>query len=107
LIEKGRAAGLETIVVSDGGTPPGEVRAQLEKTPIDGARIALDKPGGPTYDRYFVKPGHHGLPRFLLLRADGRVVFEGDPGFASGSRWEPGGAPTYVDAAFDELLSGR
>ncbi|MCC6783377.1 MAG: hypothetical protein IT457_11095 [Planctomycetes bacterium] len=105
LLERGRAAGLETIVVCDGGTEDQALRDALAAEPLTGARIARDK--GTTFDQYSIKVGGFGMPRFLLLRRSGRVAFEGDPGFTSGVGWRPADGPTFVDQPFDVLLADR
>jgi hypothetical protein len=48
----------------------------------------------------------YNLPRMLLLDIDGRVVWEGDPGFVIG---EGGlaGAESYLDAPLAELIDSR
>ncbi|HNH85702.1 MAG TPA: hypothetical protein PLE93_01250 [Solirubrobacterales bacterium] len=105
LIHKGEAAGLQTIVVCDGGTEPGALEEALTKQPLTGARIARDR--GTTLDGYFVKIGGFGMPRFLLIRRSGRVAYEGDPGFSSGVGWKPSDGPTFVDQPFDALIDDR
>lgn len=105
LTQRGRDAGLQTIVLCDGGTTPSDLDAALAAEPMDGARIAID--GRSTFDRYFVKAGHFGMPRFVLIRPSGRVTFEGDPGFKSGTGWRAEDGATYVDQAFVELLEGQ
>ena len=105
LTQRGRDAGLQTIVLCDGGTTPSDLDAALAAEPMDGARIAID--GGSTFDRYFVKAGHFGMPRFVLIRPSGRVTFEGDPGFKSGTGWRAEDGATYVDQALVELLEGQ
>ncbi|MHC5063820.1 MAG: hypothetical protein ACYTG5_07585 [Planctomycetota bacterium] len=107
LIQKGASAGLETIVLCDGGTVEADLRAYLEEHPIPGARIAIDKGGVGTYDAYWVKAGHHGIPRVLLINPSGKVSFEGDPGLKAGEGWKPGQGPTYLDTPFDRLLGSR
>jgi hypothetical protein len=111
LIEQGSAAGLETILVCDRGTTPGDLTAYLREHPMPKARVAIDQRRadggagmGATYEAYWVKPGHFGLPRILLIDGDGKVVFEGDPGLRAGKAWSPADGPTYVDAAFTKLL---
>ena len=47
------------------------------------------------------------MPRFVLIRPSGRVTFEGDPGFKSGTGWRAEDGATYVDQAFVELLEGQ
>ncbi len=104
LIERGADAELQTIVVCDAGTSPAQLQAALAGHPLEGARLAIDERRGTTYDRFYVKPGFHGLPRFLLIDRAGRVRFEGDPGLTAGEGWSPEAGPTYVDEPFDELV---
>jgi tetratricopeptide (TPR) repeat protein len=105
LTSRGEAADLQTIVICDGGTGAAALRDALATEAMAGARIAID--AGPTFERYFVKAGGFGMPRFLLLGRSGRVVFEGDPGFRSGVGWREADGATYVDQAFAELLEDR
>jgi hypothetical protein len=51
-----------------------------------------------------VKAGAFGMPRFLLIDAGGKVVFEGDPGLKTGVGWRPEDGPTFVDAALAKIL---
>ncbi len=48
----------------------------------------------------------YNLPRLLLLDVDHRVIWEGDPGFASGRAWEPG-TTSYVETPIDDLIAKR
>lgn len=105
LIARGRDAGLETIVVCDGGTENQALDQALAAEPMAGARIARDKTA--TFDQYFIKVGGFGMPRFLLIRRSGRVAFEGDPGFTRGVGWRAADGPTFVDQPFDAFLADR
>ncbi|MEZ6013900.1 MAG: family 16 glycoside hydrolase [Planctomycetota bacterium] len=59
---------------------------------------------GQTFDRYFIR--RFNLPRLLLIDVDGRVAWEGDPGFAMGETYsEP--YDTYLDAPLAELAEKR
>ncbi|MCC6672699.1 MAG: TlpA family protein disulfide reductase [Planctomycetes bacterium] len=98
-----RQHGLVMIVVCDGGTRESEVRAYLAEKPLPGAIVALDEINA-TYDAYFLRPGFFGLPRVLLVDRDGKVTFEGDPGFRAGIGWRPEDGPTYVDESLRRLL---
>ena len=102
LLERGKAAELQMIVVCDPGTDITELQAWLQRHPMPGARVAIDD-SGATYNSYWVKPGHHGMPRVLLIDRSGLVQFEGDPGFKAGVGWKPG-MRTYVDDAFDKMV---
>lgn len=46
------------------------------------------------------------LPRLLLLDVDGKVVWEGDPGFTSSAPWRSG-VETYLDAPLADLVAKR
>jgi len=46
------------------------------------------------------------LPRVLLLDIDGKVVWEGDPGFSSAEPWKPG-FESYLDTPLAELVAKR
>lgn len=46
------------------------------------------------------------LPRLLLLDIDGKVVWEGDPGFSSAQPYRKG-VETYLDTPLDELIERR
>ncbi len=78
----------------------------LDRRPFPGS-VALDRTGvglGETFDDYAIEL--FNLPRVILLDIDGRVVWEGDPGFRAGSRWTPG-TPTFLDAPLEELIDRR
>ncbi len=49
--------------------------------------------------------GQFGLPRLLLLDLDGKVVWEGEPGFKKGKLWK--GEDTFVDAPMRDLVQRR
>ncbi len=102
LAEKG-GEGLVVLAVTDPGTTPAALAAWLADHPMPQVRVAIDD-SGATLEAYFVKPGHFGMPRVVLLGPDGKVAFEGDPGLRSGVGWDPADGPTYVDAALDKLL---
>lgn len=71
--------------------------------------VALDTPTqaeknfGVTFERYDVM--RFQLPRFLLLDIDGKVAWEGDPGFARGERYE--GQESLLDVPLRELIAKR
>ena len=103
LMAKGREADLQTLVICGSATAPTALQTYLQDHPMPEARIVIDDETA-TYDAYFIKAGHFGIPRILLLDPDGNVVFEGDPGLRRGEEWRPGDGPTYVDGAFDRLI---
>jgi Tfp pilus assembly protein PilF len=71
--------------------------------------VALDTPiqsehnFGVTFERFDVE--RFQLPRFLLLDIDGKVAWEGDPGFAKGSAWN--GEESLLDVPLHELIAKR
>jgi len=59
---------------------------------------------GLTFDDYDI--ARFNLPRLLLVDIDGKVVWEGDPGFRIGTGYEPGMA-SYLDSPLKELIEKR
>lgn len=105
VLARGAAKGLAMVVVTDAGTTRGDLEAYLRDHPLPGAFVAND-PTGATGEAYCVKAGGFGMPRVLLVDAQGVVVFEGDPGLRAGAGWKPEDGPTYVDAPLARLLGG-
>ncbi|HKE00335.1 MAG TPA: family 16 glycoside hydrolase, partial [Planctomycetota bacterium] len=79
----------------------------LETHPFPGS-VALDNHAktffGEAFEAYAI--AKFNLPRVILLDVDGRVAWEGDPGFQIDNPWQPG-QETYLDAALDELAGKR
>jgi hypothetical protein len=96
--------GLECIAIGSVNDAD-DVEKYLAEHPMPGA-IAIDrrdKPGiGNTFEKYFIDK--FNLPRILLLDVDGRVVWEGDPGFSNAEPWVPG-SETFLDAPLVELVT--
>jgi len=71
--------------------------------------VALDTPTqaehnfGVTFERYDVM--RFQLPRFILLDIDGKVAWEGDPGFAKGEAYS--GQESLLDTPLRELIAKR
>jgi Tfp pilus assembly protein PilF len=71
--------------------------------------LALDTPTqeerniGVTFTQFDLARFH--MPRFLLLDIDGKVAWEGDPGFAKGAAW--GGEESLLDVPLRELVAKR
>lgn len=71
--------------------------------------VGLDTPTqaeknfGITFERFDVV--RFQLPRFLLLDIDGKVAWEGDPGFAKGQGWN--GEESLLDVPLRELVAKR
>lgn len=59
---------------------------------------------GTTHRRFFIE--RFNLPRLLLLDIDGKVVWEGDPGFKIGDKFAPG-LESFLDAPLAELIARR
>jgi hypothetical protein len=59
---------------------------------------------GQTFEAYSID--RFNLPRVLLLDLDGRVAWEGDPGFKIGKGWDRREG-SYLDAPLEELIAKR
>ncbi len=96
--------GLECVLVASVNDTE-TAQAYLAEHPMPGA-IAIDrrdKPGiGNTFEKYSVDK--FNLPRMILLDVDGRVVWEGDPGFSTIEPWAAG-VETFLDAPLGELIT--
>ena len=103
LLDLSAGSDLETIAVCDWVTETQEVKDYLLEHPLPGVRVAIDD-NGQTYDSYFVKAGHHGYPRILLIDRAGNVQFEGSLGLPGGREWQEGDA-VIVDLPLRNLLN--
>jgi hypothetical protein len=80
----------------------------LATHPFPGS-VGLDTPTqaeknfGITFERFDIV--RFQLPRFLLLDIDGKVAWEGDPGFAKGQGWN--GEESLLDVPLRELVAKR
>ena len=97
LAERGKDAGLVSIVFCDGGSKEDAVRAYLTDNPMPTAHVALDD-GNTTLGAYAIS----GMPFVLLIDREGKVVYQGTPGFEKGQSWS--GGPTFMDDAFKKLV---
>ncbi len=97
LAEMGKEAGLVTIVFCDGGSKEDAVLAHLKDNPMPGAHVALDD-ANLTLEAYAIA----GMPFVLLIDREGKVVYQGTPGFEKGASWN--GGPTFMDDAFRNLI---
>lgn len=59
---------------------------------------------GRTFDDYAID--RFNLPRTLLVDVDGKVIWEGDPGFRMGAAYQAGDS-TYLDSPLQELMKAR
>jgi len=103
------AAGLEVLSICENGDPEA-VRAYHAAHPLPGVvghdRYETGKTVyGSTFDAFFIGR-RFKLPRLLLLDIDGRVVWEGAPGFSLGEAWKKG-ETSYLDTPLDELAKRR
>lgn len=86
----------------------GEAEAYLSAHPFPDS-VGLDTPTqeernfGVTFERYDVMRFH--LPRFILLDIDGKVAWEGDPGFTKDEAYE--GQEALLDVPLRELIAKR
>ena len=85
----------------------GKLEAYLREHAFPGS-VGVDRREGTglglTQKRFFIE--RFNLPRLLLLDIDGKVVWEGDPGFKIGDRWSAG-VESYLDAPLAELVKTR
>lgn len=95
--------GLEIVAIASANDAE-TLAGYLAEHPLPGA-IAVDareKPGlGETFEQYSI--ARFNLPRLLLLDIDGKVVWEGDPGFTRGGSWTAGGE-SFLDGPLAELI---
>ena len=101
-----QSVGLEILCIADTGDGP-RVAPYVADHPFPGT-VGIDaevKDGalGPTFkvfevDRFF-------LPRLLLIDVDGRVVWEGDPGFSANRKWS--GAASLMRGPLESLIERR
>ena len=107
LAEKHARAGLRIVSVVNTWDDP-KLDAYLEAHPFPG-EVAVDlldddAGTGKTFREFFVH--RFNLPRMLLIDIDGRVAWEGDPGFKIGVPWTRG-EETYLDAPLADLIAKR
>jgi len=109
LVKRHEPAGLDVISIGENEATE-VVRTYLEAHPFPGA-VGLDRyekgktVAGATFDTFFIaKP--FPLPRLLLLDVDGRVLWEGVPGFALNEPWKAGDE-SLIDTPLDELEKRR
>jgi len=84
------------------------MKAHLRDHEFPGA-VATDEkqdpgPLGATYDAYRI--AYFGLPRLVLLDIDHKVIWEGDPGFKRGEKWDPA-LESFLQPALDDLIERR
>ena len=106
LAKKYEDVGLEIVAVASQESGR-EVPKYLETHPFPGS-VAIDSHArsiyGDTHSDYGVEK--FGMPRVVLLDVDHRVVWEGDPGFKSGQKWQAG-QESYVETPLEELVAKR
>jgi len=105
--EKWKDVGLEVICIA--APDDVDVANYLAKHPFAGV-VGLDtrprgrKTYGTTFELYFIP--RFNLPRVLLLDVDGRVAWEGEPGYGLAESWAPG-AKSLLDVPMEELVARR
>ncbi len=99
--------GLQVVAVVSNDQRADEIRAWLEKHPMEGVSIMRDT-RHLLYPAYNVVPEGWGLPRILVIDVDGTVAWEGDPNLSKGAGWDPA-EPTVtpIDVALDDLAARR
>jgi len=83
------------------------VDAYLEEHPFPGAVAVDHREGvgmGSSYDLFAIE--RFNLPRLLLLDIDGKVIWEGDPGFKIGEAWTAE-LESFLEAPLEELIVRR
>jgi tetratricopeptide (TPR) repeat protein len=101
--------GLRTLCLAE-FTNAGELDAYLAEHPMPGA-VGLDTIGGElrigkTFERYAID--RFNLPRLILLDVDGKVVWEGDPGFKVGREWNADSSEeSYLISPLNDLVARR
>ncbi len=79
----------------------------LKEHPFPGAVAVDHREGvgmGSSYDMFSIE--RFNLPRLLLLDIDGKVAWEGDPGFKIGEAWTPE-LESFLEAPLKELIERR
>jgi len=98
--------GLEIVAVASPNDDEA-IDAYLAEHPFPGA-VAVDRRDGmgigDTNELYSTLK--FNLPRLLLLDIDGKVAWEGDPGFSAAEPWKPG-FESYLATPLDELIERR
>lgn len=106
MAERHADVGLEVLSVAS----PNDLEAiddWLAEHPLPGA-VGVDAREGEGIGESFELYGidRFYLPRVLLLDVDGRVVWEGEPGFERAKPWTPG-AFSFVDDPLEDLIARR
>lgn len=98
--------GLEILSVAS-ANDDAKIEGYLASHPFPGSVAVDDRAGvgiGTTHELYSTPK--FNLPRLLLLDVDGKVAWEGDPGFKIGEKWES--APeSFLEAPLKELIEKR
>ena len=106
LSRKHKNAGLRTLTVFSPNDK--DAIASYLKSHFFPGSVGVDarpNPGiGQTFETYFLD--RFNLPRLILIDLNGKVVWEGYPGFRSGEGWRPG-LESYLDDPLGELIEKR
>jgi hypothetical protein len=98
--------GLEIVSVCSANDAP-SIDEYLKTHPFPGAVGVDHREGvgmGSTADQFAIE--RFNLPRLLLLDVDGKVAWEGDPGFKIGEEWQPG-LESFLEAPLKDLIERR
>ena len=91
LADRTSAYGLEIVAICS-PNDDGDIDAYLGEHPLPGS-VGVDNRDegtfgiGDTFTKYAID--RWGMPRLILIDIDGRVVWEGDPGFVAGEPYDP------------------
>lgn len=100
-------AGLQIVSVASASDKK-KIEAYLEDHTFPGS-VGVDQfletGYGHTFERFGLGKRFE-LPRFVLMDIDGKVVWEGDPGFQQGSDWKEGEV-SYLDSPLEGLIVGK
>ncbi|MFO0984694.1 MAG: hypothetical protein U1E76_23715 [Planctomycetota bacterium] len=99
-------AGLEIVSVAAVDDGP-KLASYLQSHPFPGAvgvDLRKNRGYGDTFEMYRIP--QFNLPRLLLLDLDGKVFWEGDPGFAAGTSWKEGD-DSILTTPLEDLLARR
>jgi len=103
LADKQAKIGLEIVAIAS-ANDSATLQAYLQGHAFPGA-VAVDKREkeglGDTFERFSI--AQFNLPRLLLLDVDGKVAWEGDPGFTRGEPWVAG-HESFLDSPLTDLI---
>jgi tetratricopeptide (TPR) repeat protein len=103
LADKRASIGLEIVAIASPNDSE-NLAGYLASHPMPGA-VGVDKREkqgiGDTFEQFSIEK--FNLPRLILIDIDGKVAWEGDPGFTRGEPWEAG-RESYFDTPLSDLV---